>query len=113
MLENIEDGTAAAERLVRGAPLQSGLLWPNPLAGSLDAGVREVAWHRPQFSGGGVTCGARGRDAGLDGLGGGGRGVVGHLGRGLGLRGRITGGYGGVPATAVLEASLEAVMAAL
>ncbi|MGW5852632.1 HEAT repeat domain-containing protein [Streptomyces sp. NPDC055254] len=50
MLEDIEDGTAAATRLAGGAPLQSMLDVADPgdwLA--LDAGVREVAWYRPQF----------------------------------------------------------------
>ncbi|MFC5799326.1 hypothetical protein [Streptomyces formicae] len=51
MLEDIEDGTAAAKRLAEGAPLQSTLDVADP--GDwlvLDAGVREVAWrHRPQF----------------------------------------------------------------
>ncbi|MGW1412283.1 hypothetical protein [Streptomyces sp. NPDC002403] len=48
MLEDIEDG--AATRLAGGAPLQSTLDVADPgdwLA--LDAGVREVAWNRPQF----------------------------------------------------------------
>ncbi|MGW0971194.1 hypothetical protein [Streptomyces sp. NPDC002516] len=50
MLEDIEDRTAAAMRLERGAPLPSTLDIADPddwLA--LDAGVREVAWYRPQF----------------------------------------------------------------
>ena len=50
MLEDIEDGTAAATRLAGGAPLQSTL----DVADSadwltLDAAVREVAWHDPQL----------------------------------------------------------------
>lgn len=50
MLEDIKDGTAAATRLAGGAPLQSTRDVAHPgdwLA--LDAGVREVAWYRPQF----------------------------------------------------------------
>ncbi|MFI1293697.1 hypothetical protein ACH4VM_35580 [Streptomyces sp. NPDC020792] len=50
MLADIEDGAAAAARLAGGAPLQSTLDVADPgdwLA--LDAGVREVAWHRPEF----------------------------------------------------------------
>ncbi|WP_243860227.1 hypothetical protein [Streptomyces sp. BK208] len=46
----MEDGVAAATRLADGAPLQSTLDVAHPgdwLA--LDAAVREVAWHRPQF----------------------------------------------------------------
>ncbi|WP_270891886.1 hypothetical protein [Streptomyces sp. DHE17-7] len=50
MLENIEDGTAAATRLAGGAPLHSTLDVADPADWlALDAGVREVAWHRPQF----------------------------------------------------------------
>ncbi|WP_228901787.1 hypothetical protein [Streptomyces sp. DH1] len=50
MLENIEDGTAAATRLADGAPLHSTLDVADPADWlALDAGVREVAWHRPQF----------------------------------------------------------------
>ncbi|MGW5569533.1 hypothetical protein ACWEWD_39810 [Streptomyces tendae] len=48
MLENSEDGTAAATRLAGGAPLHSTLDVAVPgdwLA--LDAAVREVAWYRP------------------------------------------------------------------
>ncbi|MEU3051490.1 hypothetical protein ABZ705_34270 [Streptomyces sp. NPDC006984] len=50
MLADTEDGTAAATRLAEGAPLRSTLDVANLgdwLA--LDAGVREVAWCRPQF----------------------------------------------------------------
>ncbi|MFH8703875.1 hypothetical protein [Streptomyces rubrogriseus] len=50
MLENMGDGAAAATQLAGGAPLQSTLDATDPgdwLA--LDAAVREVAWHRPQF----------------------------------------------------------------
>ncbi|MFI9569504.1 hypothetical protein [Streptomyces rishiriensis] len=46
----LEDGTAAATRLEGGAPLHGTLDVADPgdwLA--LDAGVREVAWHRPKF----------------------------------------------------------------
>lgn len=50
MLEDIEDGTAAATRLAGGAPLHSTLDVADPADWlALDAGVREVAWHRPQF----------------------------------------------------------------
>ncbi|GAB1331511.1 HEAT repeat domain-containing protein [Streptomyces sennicomposti] len=50
MLEDIEAGTAAAERLAGGAPLRSALDVADPADWlALDAGVREVAWHRPQF----------------------------------------------------------------
>ncbi|MFE9346456.1 hypothetical protein [Streptomyces olivaceus] len=50
MLENIEDGTAAATRLASGAPLRSTLDVADPADWiALDAGVREVAWHRPLF----------------------------------------------------------------
>ncbi|MFE0181732.1 hypothetical protein [Streptomyces olivaceus] len=50
MLENIEDGAAAATRLAGGAPLQSTLDVADPADWiALDAGVREVAWHRPLF----------------------------------------------------------------
>ncbi|MFB8029731.1 MULTISPECIES: hypothetical protein [unclassified Streptomyces] len=50
MIENIEDGAAAAIRLAGGTPLHSTLDIADPghwLA--LDEGVREVAWNRPQF----------------------------------------------------------------
>ncbi|MFE3947092.1 hypothetical protein ACFXPV_35315 [Streptomyces sp. NPDC059118] len=50
MLEDIEEGAAAATRLAGGAPLRSTLDVADPgdwLA--LDAEVREVAWNRPQF----------------------------------------------------------------
>ncbi|CAM5620239.1 HEAT repeat protein [Streptomyces sp. DSM 41037] len=48
MLEDIEDG--AATRLAGGAPLQSTLDVADPADWlALDAGVREVAWYRPQF----------------------------------------------------------------
>ena len=56
MLEDIEDGAAAATRLAGGAPLPSTFDVADPgdwLA--LDAGVREVAWYRPQFLPGGST----------------------------------------------------------
>lgn len=54
MLEDIEDGTAAATRLAGGAPLQSTLDVADPADWlALDAGVREVAWRRPQFPPGG------------------------------------------------------------
>ncbi|MFD9569316.1 hypothetical protein ACFWBI_05675 [Streptomyces sp. NPDC059982] len=50
MLADIEDGTAAATRLAGGAPLHSTLEVANPADWlALDAGVREVAWYRPQF----------------------------------------------------------------
>ncbi|MFI7392463.1 hypothetical protein [Streptomyces tendae] len=50
MLEDVEAGAAAAVRLAGGAPLRSVLDVADPgdwLA--LDAGVREVAWYRPEF----------------------------------------------------------------
>ncbi|WP_258574697.1 hypothetical protein [Streptomyces shenzhenensis] len=50
MLEDIEDGTAAALRLAGGAPLQDTFDVSDP--GDwliLDAGAREVAWYRPRF----------------------------------------------------------------
>ncbi|MEV6081570.1 hypothetical protein AB0L80_41775 [Streptomyces sp. NPDC052069] len=50
MLEDIEDGAAAAIRLASGAPLPSTFDVADPgdwLA--LDAGARGVAWYRPQF----------------------------------------------------------------
>ncbi|MEU5547239.1 hypothetical protein AB0G85_33500 [Streptomyces sioyaensis] len=50
MLEDIEDGTAAATRLAGGTPLHSTLDVADPADWlALDAGVREVAWNRPQF----------------------------------------------------------------
>ncbi|MEU6577885.1 hypothetical protein [Streptomyces sp. NPDC046805] len=50
MLEDIEDGTAAAMRLAGGAPLRSTLDVADPSDWlALDAGAREVAWYRPQF----------------------------------------------------------------
>lgn len=50
MLEDIEDGTAAAMRLAGGAPLRSTLDVTNPSDWlTLDAGVREAAWYRSQF----------------------------------------------------------------
>ncbi|WP_330237561.1 hypothetical protein [Streptomyces sp. NBC_00525] len=50
MLENVEGGTAAAQRLADGAPLRSALDVADPADWlALDAGVREVAWYRPQF----------------------------------------------------------------
>ena len=50
MLADIEDRTAAATRLAGGAPLHSTLDVANPADWlALDAGVREVAWYRPQF----------------------------------------------------------------
>ncbi|MEU9482005.1 hypothetical protein [Streptomyces sp. NPDC048191] len=50
MLEDTEDGTAAALRLAGGAPLRSTLDVADPSDWlALDAGVREVAWYRPQF----------------------------------------------------------------
>jgi hypothetical protein len=50
MLEDIEGGTAAATRLAGGAPFQSTLDVAGPADWlALDAGVREVAWRRPQF----------------------------------------------------------------
>jgi HEAT repeat protein len=49
MLADIEDGTAAATRLAGGAPLHSTLDVADPADWlALDAGVREVPWHRPQ-----------------------------------------------------------------
>ncbi len=50
MLEDIDGGAGAATRLAGGAPLHSTLDVADPgdwLA--LDAGVREMAWHRPEF----------------------------------------------------------------
>ncbi|MGW5679838.1 HEAT repeat domain-containing protein, partial [Streptomyces sp. NPDC003860] len=50
MLEDIEDGMAAATRLAEGAPLHSALDVADPADWlALDAGVRKVAWRRPQF----------------------------------------------------------------
>lgn len=50
MLEDIEDGKAAATRLAGGAPLHSTLDVADPADWlALDAAVREVAWPRPQF----------------------------------------------------------------
>ncbi|MEW2513781.1 hypothetical protein [Streptomyces sp. NPDC046870] len=50
MLEDIGGGAAAAMRLAGGAPLRSTLDVADPADWlALDAGVREVAWHRPQF----------------------------------------------------------------
>lgn len=50
MLEDIDDGTAAATRLAGGAPVQSALDVADPGAWlALDAGVREVAGYRPEF----------------------------------------------------------------
>ncbi|MGW7245474.1 hypothetical protein [Streptomyces decoyicus] len=50
MLAGIEGGTAAAGRLVGGAPLRGTLDVADPSDWlALDAGVREVAWYRPQL----------------------------------------------------------------
>ncbi|MEU2791383.1 hypothetical protein [Streptomyces sp. NPDC007100] len=50
MLGDIEDGAAAATRLAEGAPLHGTLDVADPADWlALDAGVREVAWHRREF----------------------------------------------------------------
>ncbi|MFJ3863844.1 hypothetical protein [Streptomyces nigra] len=50
MLEGIEAGTRAAELLAKGAPLQATLDVADPRDWlALDAGVREIAWYRPQL----------------------------------------------------------------
>ncbi|GHD96127.1 hypothetical protein [Streptomyces naganishii] len=57
MLEDIEDGTAAATQLAGGAPLHSMLDVADPADWlALDAGAREVAWHRPQHLPGRERC---------------------------------------------------------
>ncbi|MFF5338378.1 hypothetical protein [Streptomyces sp. NPDC013181] len=48
MLEDVKDGTAAAERLAGGAPLRDTLDVTDPADWlALDAAVREVAWYHP------------------------------------------------------------------
>ncbi|MET7431845.1 MULTISPECIES: hypothetical protein [Streptomyces] len=50
MLEDVKDGTAAAMQLAKGAPLHRALDVADPSDWLvLDAGVREVAWYRPQL----------------------------------------------------------------
>ncbi|WP_435600910.1 hypothetical protein [Streptomyces sp. C10-9-1] len=50
MLKDTEDGTAAAIRLAGGASLHSTLDGADPAEWlALDAAVREIAWHRPQY----------------------------------------------------------------
>lgn len=50
MLDDIENGAAAAARLVGGAPLHSTLDVASPADWlALDAGVREVTWHHARF----------------------------------------------------------------